>query len=58
MREALNLSIQDKSIKKSRSVVEVALDPEFDTICSYQRLESKRCNPSLKSLSDFSVEYA
>jgi len=37
----------------------------FDTIFSYQRLESKKCNPSLKIISrikkafpDFSVDYA
>lgn len=37
----------------------------FDTIYSYQRLEGKRCNPSLKIISkikrafpDFSIDYA
>lgn len=37
----------------------------FDTIYSYQRLESKRCNPSLRMIAkvrqlfpDFSVDYA
>ena len=37
----------------------------FDTIYSYQRLEGKRCNPSLKIMSkikrafpDFSIDYA
>ena len=103
MQEALNLYVQepedsrdladlpDESIKKSKNVVEVALDPEvafsfmvryyrikhgmtqkkaakemgFDTIYSYQRLEAKRCNPSLKIISkikkifpDFSIDYA
>ncbi len=89
MQEALNLYIEepedskylahlpDPSIKLSKSVVEVAVDPQvafaflvryyrtkhgltqqqvakrmgFDTIYSYQRLESKRCNPSLKTIS-------
>jgi antitoxin HicB len=103
MREALNLYVQesedskdlaalpDESIRKSKNIVEVALDPEiafsfmvryyrikhgmtqkeaakemgFDTIYSYQRLEAKRCNPSLKIISkikkifpDFSIDYA
>ena len=103
MEEALNLYVQepedskdlialpDESIKKSKNVVEVALDPEiafsfmvryyrikhgmtqreaakemgFDTIYSYQRLEAKKCNPSLKILSkikkifpEFSIDYA
>ncbi len=103
MQEVLNLYVQepedstdlavlpDESIRKSKNIVEVALDPEiafsfmvryhrlkhgmtqkkaakemgFDTIYSYQRLEAKRCNPSLKILSkvkklfpDFSIDYA
>lgn len=103
MREALNLYVQepedskdlaempDESIRKSKTVVEVPLDPEvafafmvrynrlkhgmtqkeaarkleFETIYSYQRLETKRCNPTLKIISklkrlfpDFSVDYA
>ncbi len=102
MKEALNLYIQEpedsedlapfpKRMKTSRSVVEVAVDPEiafafmmracrlkggytqkeiakklgFETLYSYQRLEGKRCNPSLKMLSrikqvfpEFSVDYA
>lgn len=103
MQEALNLYVQepedskdlaalpDESIKKTKNVVEVALDPEvafsfmvryyrikhgmtqrevakemgFDTIYSYQRLEAKRCNPSLKIISkikrifpEFSIDYA
>ena len=103
MQEALNLYVQepedskdlaalpDESIKKSKNLVEIALDPEvafsfmvryyrikhgttqkeaakemgFDTIYSYQRLEAKRCNPSLKIISkikkmfpDFSIDYA
>jgi predicted RNase H-like HicB family nuclease/DNA-binding XRE family transcriptional regulator len=101
MEEALNLYIQESedsedlaafpndSIKKSKTVVEVPVEPEiafaflvrycritygmtqkeaakkmgFDTIYSYQRLEGRRCNPSLKTLSkikqlfpDFSVD--
>jgi len=37
----------------------------FDTIYSYQRLEAKKCNPTLKIISkikkifpDFSIDYA
>jgi len=103
MQEALNLYVQEPedskelaalpnpSIRKSKNVLEVPLDPEiaisfmvrhcrlkhgltqqqaakqmgFDTIYSYQRLEAKRCNPSLKILSkikklfpDFSIDFA
>ena len=103
MQEALNLyveepkeskelaSLPDESIRISRSIIEVALDPQiafafmvryyrikhsltqqqaakrmgFDKIYSYQRLESRRCNPSLRTMSrvkraypDFSVDYA
>lgn len=103
MQEALNLYIQepedstdlspfpDVSIKKSRTVVEVPVDPEvafaflmryyrikhrmtqkeaakrmgFGTLFSYQRLEGKKCNPNLKTISkirqvfpDFSVDLA
>lgn len=103
MEEALNLYVEepenskdlalipDVSIKLSKSIVEVPLDPEiaftfllryyrikngltqaatakkmgFNTLFSYQRLESKRCNPSLRTISkikkafpDFSVDYA
>ncbi|HSX04806.1 MAG TPA: type II toxin-antitoxin system HicB family antitoxin [Rhabdochlamydiaceae bacterium] len=103
MQEALNLYIQEpedsedlaplpnESIRKSKFLVEVALDPEiafsflvryyrfkhgmtqyqvakkmgFDKIYSYQRLESKKCNPTLKMISmikkvfpDFSIDYA
>ncbi len=103
MREALNLYVQepadsedlaalpDDSIRKSKNVVAVALEPEvafpflvryyrikygmtqsqvarqlgFDGIYSYQRLESRRCNPTLKMISmiknifpEFSIDYA
>jgi antitoxin HicB len=103
MQEALNLYVQeaddsedlaalpDESIRKSRTVVKVALDPEiafsflvrycrikqgmtqkeaarkmgFDSLYSYQRLEAKRCNPTLKIMAnvkhvfpDFSLDYA
>lgn len=89
MEDALNLYIEepedskflapfpDQSIKMSKTVVEVPVDPQiafaalvryyrlqkgltqqqvakmmgFDKIFSYQRLESKRCNPSLKTIS-------
>jgi len=104
MEEALNLYIQEpedssdlaplpkKSIKRSKNLVEVPVDPEvaftfmvryhrikkhkmtqnqaakkmgFESIYSYQRLEARRCNPSLKIISkvkkafpDFSIDYA
>lgn len=103
MEEALNLYVEepenskelaalpDESIKASKTIVEVPLDPQvafafmvryyrlkhgltqavaarkmgFQTLYSYQRLESKRCNPSLKIISrikkvypDFSIDYA
>lgn len=103
MEEALNLYVQepsdseelaalpDDSIRKSKNVIAVALDPEiafpflvryyrlkygmtqhqvakqlgFDRIYSYQRLESRRCNPTLKIISmiksvfpEFSIDYA
>jgi antitoxin HicB len=103
MQEALNLYMEepvdskelaplpDESIQNSRSIFEVALDPEiafsfmvrycrikhgltqreaakkmgFDTIYSYQRLEARRCNPSLRIISkikqifpEFSIDYA
>jgi antitoxin HicB len=89
MQEALNLYIQepedskdlaslpDDTIKKSKKIVEVAVDPQialsfmvryyriqqgmtqqeaakrmgFDNLYSYQRLEAKKCNPSLKTIS-------
>jgi DNA-binding XRE family transcriptional regulator len=88
MRDALNLYIEeeanstdlaampDSSIKSSKNVVEVFVDPQvaftflirywrikhgwtqkeaakkmgFDTLYSYQRLEARRCNPSLKTI--------
>lgn len=103
MEEALNLYIQepedskdlaelpDESIRRSKNVIEVALEPEvafafmvryyrikhgltqsevarrmgFGEIYSYQRLEARRCNPTLKIISmikkvfpEFSVDYA
>ena len=103
MEEALNLYIQepedskdlaalpDDSIKKSKNIVEVALEPQvafsfmvrfyriqhgmtqqeaakkmgFESVYSYQRLEEKKCNPSLKILTkikqifpDFSIDDA
>lgn len=103
MQEALNLYIEEPadskelppwpsdSIRLSKNIVEVALDPQvafafmvryhrvqrgltqqqaakkmgFDTIYSYQRLEGKRCNPNLRTISrikhafpDFSIDYA
>ena len=88
MQEALNLYVQEpesskdlaalpnKSIRKSKNVVEVPLDPSvafsflvrherikhgwtqeqtankmgFDKVFMYQRLESKNCNPTLKTI--------
>lgn len=103
MQEALNLHVDepakstdlapfpDESIKLSKNVVEVPLEPHiafaflvrynrikhgltqqeaaqqmgFETIYSYQRLESAKCNPTLKMLAkikklfpDFSIDYA
>jgi antitoxin HicB len=103
MQEALNLYVAepedssdlaplpDPSIRSTRNIVEVALDPQiafafmvryyrikhgftqqqvakkmgFGSIYSYQRLERKRCNPSLRIISrlkkvfpEFSVDYA
>ena len=103
MQEALNLYITepedskdltplpDQSIKKTKNVVEVSLDPEiafsflvryyrityrmtqhqaakkmgFDNVNSYQRLERKKCNPTLKQISkvkavfpEFSLDFA
>lgn len=103
MEEAVNLYISepegskeiaelpDGSIRASKNVIEVSVDPEvafsflvryhrikhgmtqsqvakkmgFENINGYQRLERKRCNPSLKTLSkikgifpDFSLDLA
>ena len=104
MEEALNLYLQEpdnsqdlaplprKNIKKTRSIVEVPVDPlvafafmvryhrvvkhgitqnqaakkmGFDNLYSYQRFESKRCNPTLENISkikkvfpEISVDYA
>ena len=103
MEEALNLYVEepegskdlaplpDESIRKSKNVVEVSLDPKvafsfliryhrikygltqheaakkmgFDNLNSYQRLERKRCNPTLTVLSkvkaifpEFSLDFA
>lgn len=103
MQEALNLYVQEPadskelaplpniSIRKSKNVVEVPLDPEvafsflvryyrlkhgmtqqevakklgFEKVFSYQRLETRKCNPTLKMISmikkifpDFSIDYA
>lgn len=103
MQEALNLFIEepndsddvaalpDPSIRRSKNVIEVAVDPQiafaflvrherikhgmtqqqaakkmgFDTLYSYQRLEARKCNPSLKILArikkafpNFSIDFA
>lgn len=103
MGEALNLYVQEPadsedlaslpkdSIRKSKNVVEVALDPSiafsflvryyrithgmtqhqvakamgFDNVYSYQRLERRKCNPTLKIMTmikqifpEFSLDYA
>jgi len=103
MAEALNLYVQEPadsedlaslpkdSIRKSKNVVEIALDPTiafsflvryyrithgmtqhqvakamgFDNVYSYQRLERRKCNPTLKIMTmikqifpEFSLDYA
>jgi antitoxin HicB len=103
MQDALNTYIEepgdseslaampDQSIKTSKNIVKIAVDPTiafaflmrylrikhgltqqeaatkmgFETIYSYQRLEAKKCNPSLKMIArikkvfpEFSVDYA
>ena len=88
MQEALNLYMEepeeskdifplpDNSIRRSKTVVKVALDPQiafaymvrfyrlkhglsqkkaakelgFENVYSYQRLETRRCNPNLKTI--------
>ena len=52
-------------IKNGLTQQEVANKMGFDTLYSYQRLEARRCNPSLRIISkvkqvfpDFSVDYA
>jgi predicted RNase H-like HicB family nuclease/DNA-binding XRE family transcriptional regulator len=52
-------------IKHGLTQREAAKKMGFDTLYSYQRLEARRCNPSLKIISkikkvfpDFSVDYA
>ncbi len=52
-------------IKHGLTQQQAAKKMGFDTIYSYQRLEGKRCNPSLKIISkikqafpDFSIDYA
>lgn len=52
-------------IKHGFTQQEAAEKMGFDTLYSYQRLEAKRCNPSLKMISriksvfpDFSIDYA
>jgi len=103
MQEALNLYVQepesstdlasfpDESIRKSKNIVEVPLDPSvafsflvryyrikhkwtqqqvakkmgFDEVYSYQRLEAKNCNPTLRTIQmvkqtfpEFSLDFA
>ncbi len=52
-------------IKHGLTQLQAAKKMGFETIYSYQRLEGKRCNPSLKIISkikkafpDFSIDYA
>ncbi|MCC5831514.1 MAG: helix-turn-helix transcriptional regulator [Chlamydiales bacterium] len=52
-------------IKDGLTQQQVAKRMGFDKVYSYQRLESKRCNPSLKTISkikevfpNFSIDYA
>lgn len=51
-------------IKRGLTQQEVAKRMKFDTLYSYQRLEAKKCNPSLKMMArikkvfpEFSVDY-
>jgi len=62
---AFSFLVRYSRIKKGLTQHEAAKKMGFDTIYSYQRLETKKCNPSLKIISkiqkifpDFSVDYA
>lgn len=62
---AFALMVRYYRIKHSLTQQQAAKKMGFETIYSYQRLEGKRCNPSLKIISrikkafpDFSIDYA
>lgn len=62
---AFAFMVRCNRLKNGLTQQEAAKKMGFDTIYSYQRLESKRCNPSLKILTkikrafpDFSIDYA
>ncbi len=62
---AFAFMVRYNRIKYGITQREAAKRMGFDTLYSYQRLESKRCNPSLRIISkikqvfpDFSIDYA
>jgi len=62
---AFAFMVRYNRIKQGLTQQQAAKKMGFDTIYSYQRLEGKRCNPSLKIISkikktfpDFSIDYA
>ena len=62
---AFSFMVRYHRIKHGMTQREAAKEMGFDTIYSYQRLEAKKCNPSLKIISkikkifpDFSIDYA
>jgi predicted RNase H-like HicB family nuclease/DNA-binding XRE family transcriptional regulator len=62
---AFAFMVRHYRIKHGLTQHQAAKKMGFDTIYSYQRLEGKRCNPSLKIISkikrafpDFSIDYA
>jgi len=62
---AFSFMVRYYRIKHGMTQSQAAKKMGFDTIYSYQRLEGKKCNPSLKIISkikkvfpDFSIDYA
>ncbi|MFV0339684.1 MAG: type II toxin-antitoxin system HicB family antitoxin [Parachlamydiaceae bacterium] len=62
---AFSFMVRYYRIKYGLTQASAARRMGFDTIYSYQRLESRRCNPSLKTISrvkrvfpEFSIDYA
>jgi antitoxin HicB len=62
---AFAFMVRNYRIKHGLTQQQAAKKMGFDTIYSYQRLEGKRCNPSLKIMTkikrafpDFSIDYA
>ena len=58
--ELQKISTEDTKMTQNQAAKKMG----FDTIYSYQRLEARRCNPSLKVISkiknvfpDFSIDY-